>query len=307
MKKIGVLIITIVGLLGGLASCDKVEFPVVFESELDTTLYPGNYFDYDFPEFEENTNTLRNVVIADYTGHQCAYCPGAAAEAESIAETNPERIFIASIHGSAQIGGLGDFQKTSPEYPRDLTNPQGLEMASTFFQLGVGFGGNPRGTVSRVVDDAGKFFLFYSNWSDKTNEVLASDLKVNIQAKSAYFPETNGVYLHIETEFIQESTGTYNIVIYALENLFVGPQLYFDGMSTYTIEDFEHHDIHRGNLFDETWGRGIASGTETVGTKIRNDFSYKLPDGLTNTDMHFLVIVYNRETYEIEQVIKHKF
>ena len=68
-----------------------------------------------------------------------------------------------------------------------------------------------------------------------------------------------------------------------------------------------HHDIHIGNVYEETWGRGIASENTLGGTKISNEFTYEMPAGFTNEDMHFLILVFNRETYEIEQVIKHEF
>ena len=93
-------------------------------------------------------------------------------------------------------------------------------------------------------------------------------------------------------------------MVYALENSFVSPQKLPDGT---TDEDYVHHDIHIGNVFEETWGRGIASDITPAETKISTDFSYILPIGFTNEDMHFLVVVFNRDTYEIEQVIKHEF
>jgi hypothetical protein len=286
------------------AACDKVAFPNVIITDLDTNLYPGVFYEYEYPTFEENTNTLRNVVIADYTGHQCPFCPPAATIAEEIADENPGRVFIATIHASAENGGAGSFQKVTEEFPRDFMNPQGLEMASDFFNLGVGFGGNPRGNVSRIDYEPGLFFNFAVYWSEKTEEVLATELDVNIQAKSNYFDETGGGFIHVETEFLNDLDGTYNIVVYALENSFVSPQKLPDNS---VDEDYVHHDIHIGNVFEETWGRGITEGSAQAGTKILNDFSYTIPAGLTKDDMHFLVLVYNRETYEIKQVIKHEF
>ncbi|MFT5820606.1 MAG: hypothetical protein ACI8ZM_001851 [Crocinitomix sp.] len=285
-------------------ACDKVILPNVIITDLDTSLYTGVFYEYEFPTFDENTNTLRNAVIADYTGHQCPFCPPAATVAEEIADENPGRVFIATIHGSAEPGGAGSFQAVTDDFPRDFTNPQGLEMSSDFYNLGVGFGGNPRGNVNRVADDAGLFFTFAVDWSDNTNEILATELDINIQAKSNFFEETRGGFIHVETEFINDLDGTYNIVVYALENSFVSPQKLPDNS---VDEDYVHHDIHLGNIFEETWGRGIAEGTTQTGTKISNDFSYELPEGLTKDDMHFLVLVYNRETYEIKQVIKHEF
>lgn len=295
--------VLLVGLTLMNSSCDKIEYPNVIITDLDTNLYPGNFIDYDFPDFEPNTNTLRNIIIADYTGHQCTFCPPAATKAKEIEDAHPDRVFVASIHASAEPGGIGTFQETNATFTRDLTNPQGAEMGSTFAQASVGFSGNPSGNVNRVKGDDGKFFLAFGFWADKTDEVLATPLDINIQAKSTYFPSTSGVFLHVETEFLSDLDGDYNIVVYALENEWIGPQKF----PTETDLEYKHHNIHRGNLFGETWGRNIASGTTEAGTKFRNDFSYSLPDGLTNTQMHFLVLVYNRSTYEIMQVIEHHF
>lgn len=285
-------------------SCDKVIFPNVIITELDTALFPGSFIDYEYPEFEDNTNTNRNVVIADYTGHQCPFCPPAAAQAEAIEDANEGRVFVATIHASPENDGVGDFQKVTDDFPRDFTNPQGVEMAITFFNLGVGFSSNPKGTINRVPRDDGFYFLSNGDWAAKTDEVLATPLDVNIQAESNYYTETNGVFLHTETEFINDLEGNYNIVVYVLEDEYVSPQKLPDGS---TDEDYVHHDIHIGNLFDETWGRSVASGTIQAGTKVETEFSYELPEGMTNEDLHFLVLVYNRDTYEVMQVIKHKF
>ncbi|MBM3160651.1 MAG: hypothetical protein FJZ66_04875, partial [Bacteroidetes bacterium] len=69
-------------------SCDKVDdpYPLPYNTDLDTTLYPGNWSDYianEWPQFSSNTNTNRNVLIEDFTGHLCVFCPAAADEAHS--------------------------------------------------------------------------------------------------------------------------------------------------------------------------------------------------------------------------------
>ena len=302
--KISFIGLILIAVIFGATSCDKVTYPNVIITDLDTNLFPGNFIDYEYPTFDANTNTLRNVVIADYTGHQCPFCPPAAAQAESIVDANPGRVFVATIHASPENDGAGDFQKVSDDYPRDFTNPQGLEMAIEFYNLGIGFTSNPKGTINRVPRDDGFYFLSNGDWAAKTDEVLATTLDVNIQAKSNYYPATLGVFLHVETEFINELDGTYNIVVYALENEIVSPQKLPDGTRD---ETYVHHDVHLGNVFEETWGRTVAQNVTEAGTKVQTDFSYKLPDGLINTDMHFLVVVFNRETYEIKQVIKHEF
>jgi len=65
-------------------SCDKVDnpFPPAIQTDLDTTIYPGNWSDYlanEWPDFDAlpDDNPERNVLIEDFTGHNCSYCPAA--------------------------------------------------------------------------------------------------------------------------------------------------------------------------------------------------------------------------------------
>ena len=89
--------------LGGIlllsTSCDRVEnpYPLTVQTDLDTTLYPGNWGDYvanEWPVFTPNTNLFRNVLIEDFTGHQCVFCPAAADLAHALHESNPSRVLL---------------------------------------------------------------------------------------------------------------------------------------------------------------------------------------------------------------------
>ena len=289
-----------------IVSCDKVAYPYIIKTNLDTTLYPGNFRDYDFPTFESNPNTLRNALIEDYTGHRCTYCPNAAIVAHDIEEANPGRAFVASIHAGSSANGVTSFQEVLlPDYPTNFMNDQGLDMGATFFQEEVGFAANPMGNINRFKMDAlatDNFFYTAGNWTRITDSVLTTTLDVNITAKSSYFEESHGMFLHTNIEFLNNLEGTYNVVVYAIENERYAPQL---DNGEY-IPAYKHHNIHIGNLYDETWGRLVSSGSTAAGTAIRNDFSYKLPETLSKENMHFLIMVINRETYEVIQVIKHE-
>lgn len=292
------------------ASCDKVEFPNIPVEGVDTTLYPGVWAEYTAPAFTENSNTLRNVLIEDFTGHLCPNCPAGADIAAGIEEDNPGRVFVASLHAGPSNSGKTSFQALiPPKYDRDFTNPEVLEMGATFFQLGVGFVGNPRGAINRIQNESGEFMFAPGFWAEKTAAALATPLSVNIQAKSNYYEETNGVFLHVETDFEQSLEGTYNVVAYIIQNEIIDYQSVYLPSEGTTVDSshYHHHNVHMGNVFGETWGRTVKSGEISAGTKVVTNMSYKLPDGLTNEDMHFIIFVFNRETYEIMQVIEHEF
>ena len=184
-------------------SCDKVKnaYPAGgnVPLDLDTNLYPGNFADYVAPTFTLNTNINRNILIEDYTGHKCVFCPAAGALAIQIEEdvASGGRVFIASVHASPN--GLGPFQTTDAIFTTDFTCPEGLEYG-TFFNVGYGFTGNPRGTINRV-NLANDMFMGATNWQNAvTTQLAANTLVVNLQATADYFPTTRGTYLHVQID-----------------------------------------------------------------------------------------------------------
>ncbi|MEY4894995.1 MAG: hypothetical protein RL751_1817, partial [Bacteroidota bacterium] len=142
-----------------LPSCDRITnpYPPVVNLELDTTLYPGNWADYvanEWPTFTANTNTDRNILIEDFTGHNCSFCPAAGEIAHSIHESNPTRVFVASIHASNTNDGMSSFQSLNigQGYTVQFYNNESLELGAYFGTTLVnsGFFGNPAGTINRT-------------------------------------------------------------------------------------------------------------------------------------------------------------
>ena len=298
-------------ILSALSSCDKVTNPIKPSVDLDTTIFPGNWAN-DYPEISwtSNSNTNRNILLEDYTGHRCPNCPDAATEAAAIEAANPGRVFVSSIH--AGPGGISSFQEQAPDcglpsnpddkYCTELYNDESISFGQEF-QAGFGFFANPQGNINRLAPDGEEMFSLYNQWSGRVATQLADNvLDVNIQAQSNYYPSTNGFFLHTETDFINDMTGNYNIVVALIENEFIDWQD-VDGTAD---PDYHHHNVFRGCIDGLEWGRTISGGTN-AGDKTYLDYTYKLPAGKTNDDYHLLIYVADIATYEIVQVIKHEF
>lgn len=291
-------------------SCDHVKnpYPPEVNLELDTTLYPGLWSDYennDWPIFSENTNTNRNVLIEDFTGHKCVFCPAAADLAHALHEADPSRVYIASIHAGPD--GIGDFQSVSPpDYPLDFTNPEGVEIGLYFGENDGGFPGNPRGTVNRF--NNGTIFQSPTQWTSMVNDQLSSNnLKVNIQSDLNYYEETKGAFLHVELDPVDANVAeNLGITVYLLEDSLVGDQKMSDNSHN---SNYIHRDIHRGNLNASAFGRPVSS-EDLNGDKYYINYSFVVPnqlDGQYNaSNMHLLIYAFNTETWEIYQVIKQK-
>lgn len=318
MKKIFLNFVSASALIITLFSCDKVEniYPTsTFQTDLDTTFYPGNWSDYlanEVPDFGTITaSSDRNVIIEDFTGHNCSNCPQAATTAHNLHEGNPDRVFVASIHASPQ--GMSAFQATNNTYKTDFTNSVGLETGIYFGNLAnSGFAGNPSGSVNRVKAGTATFYPAGA-WSTKVSEVLASTLKVAMKSHLNYYEVTQGAYLHTEVEVLDNSLeGNLGMIVYLLEDSLVASQ----NVSSVHVPDYVHRDIHRKNISGQIWGRTLTPELKDENGKYYLDYSFAIPAQLTADgtatgvinaeNMHLLIYVYDKTTHEIYQVIKQK-
>jgi hypothetical protein len=320
MKKF-LFIIVLAGWV--LQSCDKVSnpFPPAINTDLDTTIYPGSWSDYianEWPDFDAlpDENPQRNVLIEDFTGHNCSYCPAAAEIAHDIHVNNPSRVFIASIHASNLPNGMSSFQDTnsSQGYTIPFWNSIGTQLGAYFGNSlpNSGFFGNPAGMISRT-NVGGEYFPASGSWATKTSEVLAAPLKVKMKAKLNYFETPkHGFFLHTEVEKIDNNlTNELAMVVYLIEDSLVGPQ---NVSNTYT-PNYVHRDIMRGTLDGTIWGRTLNSSVLGANGKYYLNYSYIIPNQLgpagsitthNAENMHVLIYVYDSVTLEIYQVIKKK-
>jgi hypothetical protein len=306
MKKL--IVFSSIALFGALISCDKVTnaYPKTGgTSELDWSLYPDGDSAYYasqglWPTFTANTNTLRNVMIEDFTGHRCNNCPNAANLLHTLEDNNPGRVFGASVHTSPL--GISSFQLETSSYPLVLYNDIALEIGTYFGNVaGTSFLGNPHGTVNRTLNGTDNT-AGPGQWTTLTNNALASNLKVNIQAQVNYFPTTRGVFLHTEVDKIDNTiSNDLGIVVYLIEDSIVGPQLM---PTTVTEQNYVHRDVLRGCIDGQAFGRTLSANYLGTNGKYYVNYSYPLPTQYNSDNMHLLIYVYDKVTMEIYQVIE---
>jgi hypothetical protein len=170
-----------------------------------------------------------------------------------------------------------------------------------------GFLGNPMGTVNR---NQGGFlntaWYFSSDWTGAVNNELASaPLLANLQVKCNYFAQTNGLFVHTESEFKDNLTGDYNLIIYLVRDTVIAPQKLNTGA---TEEEYHHHSALTDNI-NGTWGTQIASGSVSNGDLFYNDYTYQLTDPLVDTtyninNLSLITYLCDRNSFEVIQVVK---
>ncbi len=282
------------------SACDRIENPVIIhDTSLDWTLYPNDttVSPYPWPTWTANTNTLRNVLLEDYTGHTCINCPSAAVVAKTIEDNNPNRVFVMSVHASTTSG----YQVPElPHLPLDHRTEAGNEYAQVF---NVFF--NPAGTVNRTLT-GGNYYALNSAWTSMTATELSKPLDFNIQLQYNYYPQTNGLFIHTEVEALSDAAADqYTIINCLVRDTVIAPQIIPGG----TVEEEYHHHSMLTNNINGTWGTPIFEGGVSSGQKEYNNFTYKLPDPIADTtfridNLSIITFISKNDTYEVMQVIK---
>lgn len=308
MKKI----IYSLTLVAALWSCDKVEnpYPPKQEGALNESLYPGDFANYPWPTFEENTNTERNVLVEDFTGHKCVYCPAAADTAHKLMEDKEGRVFVSTIHSGPT--GEEAFQSfSSAPFTYNFTNPISIAIAKYIAGLpSSGFSGNPRGSISRKLYNNN--FAFAANqWRAATMDLLnTNDLKVNLQAVVNYYPETQGAFIHIEADILDENLDPNNLglIVGFYEDSIIKPQLYpsTSPYPNHINDNYVHRDLLKLHLNGDINGTTLVD-EYLVDGKYRFDYSYKISAPYTADNAHLLIYVVDKTTSEVYHVIKEKF
>jgi hypothetical protein len=308
-------------------SCDKVEHPYPkVNSSINWSLYPNgdsaHYAQNAWPVFTANPNTLRNALIEDFTGHQCVNCPAQTAFMESLIATNPARILGVGIHAGAT--GLTGFQVVDDHFPDVFYNDQGLEIGNYFGSIpGSTFIGNPRFAVSRTINNS-QYTSTAGGITQPTNNVLASALKVNLQAATNYYPSTRGLFLHVEVDKLDASvTSELGVVVYIIEDSAIARQIIptaddtdgtdanHDGVPEDPNPDginetYVHRNIMRGTIDGRAFGRTLTPADLDPNGKYYVMYSYQLPAQYNVDNMHLVIYVYNKTTLEIYHAIEHE-
>ena len=197
----------------------------------------------------------KKVVLEEFTGITCGYCPDGHAIAQNIQNNNPGNVFLINIHqgGFANPGNSGF----------DFRTPFGNALAA---QVGANF--YPSGTINRNSNA-----LSRSAWTSAANTALGQSSDVNVGVEADIDVQTNTITVHVEAFYTADSPESNNkLNVALLQNNTIGPQTdYANGNTT------EYNHMHRLVwLITGQWGEVIT--TTTAGTFIDETYTYDIPD-----------------------------
>jgi thiol-disulfide isomerase/thioredoxin len=279
MNRIVNLVIVIVLAIITVPACDIVEEPYLVPVGTGNDTIPGD-------------EKVRKVLLEDYTGQKCPNCPEAAEIAHALQEVYGEQLVLLTIHA-----GFYSVPDDSGDFTADYRTPEGDELNSYF-----GFPGYPAGMVNRA-EFSGSRILPKGSWEAAVEEQVSLDPQADIVITNNYNSVNRELECILETEYLEDLDGTYNICVFIIESGIVSPQLTSGGVN-YT---YEHNHVLRTSM-SGTWGEIAGSDGQAVGgTKVTNSYSLTLSPEWNDGNCSVVAFIYNTESLEIVQAEEEDF
>lgn len=205
----------------------------------------------------------KNVVLEEFTGIYCGFCPEGHAIAQDIQDANPDRVSLINIH----TGGFANPNGNHPDFRTDY----GAAIAGQ-----SNLAGYPAGTVNRHLfpgrsQGNNGTAMGRNFWTVSANEILDMESYVNIGAEATLDIQTGELIVHVEVYYTgdsPESTNKLNVAL--LQDNTKGPQSGGGQGNNY-------NHMHRlVDLLTGQWGEEIT--TTTQGSFIDRTFTYTIPE-----------------------------
>lgn len=131
----------------------------------------------------------KNVVLEEFTGIHCTYCPQGHQIAQGIQNANPNDVVLINIH-------TGSYANPNAGEP-DFRTPWGSAIAGQ-----SGLTGYPAGTVNRHLfpgmSQGSGTAMSRGNWSAASSQILAQSSYANVGLESFIDVETRELLVNVE-------------------------------------------------------------------------------------------------------------
>lgn len=252
------------------------------------------------PQFVSTEPANKNVIIEEYTGINCGYCPDGHKRVREYEAANPGRVFGINIHAGSYAANT-----YTTQWGNALMNQAQV----------TGF---PSGSINR------EYFTYYDNYYQQEitsmalgrdmfvscgNQILAQTSFVNVAAQASIDATTRVMTVNVEAYYTADAeTASNKLNVVLLQDSIIGPQSGASGNPSQVTSDGQY--IHMSMLRDMLtgqWGDDITApeGSTVIpaGTLIQRTYTYNIPGSISNELVklgHLRLIVFvAKDTKEI--------
>jgi hypothetical protein len=229
---------------------------------------------------------VRKVLLEDYTGQKCPNCPEAAELAHSLQTIYGDQLIILTVHA-----GYYSIPSATGEFTADYRTTEGNDLNSYF-----GFYAYPSGMVDRT-EYKGSRVLFKDDWEGAVAAQVDLPAQAVITMTNEYNASDRKLTCALETTFLEDLTGTFNICVFITESGIVSPQQTETGI----VQDYVHNHVLRASM-NGTWGDLVGGdGTAVANMKLSDQFELTLDQAWNEANCNVIAFIINTETQEVIQ------
>ena len=207
------------------------------------------------------TPSNRNVVLEEFTGINCGYCPDGHRIANEIKAANPGRVCVINIHQGSYAANT-----YTTSFGNALANQTGLE-------------GYPSGTVNRHVFSGSNTILNRGQWASAASNIMGMSSPVNIAADGTLDWSTRTLHIRVQLYYTASQTVTSNSLnIAIIQDNVIGSQSGMSANPDQVVGNQYNHMHMLRHLVTDQWGETI--NTIAAGTLVERTYDYVIPEQL---------------------------
>ena len=232
------------------------------------------------PKFVSTEQENRNVLIEEFTGRLCGYCPYGQVFVNELLTQYPGDVFTVNIHAPSSL---------SPTSYPNLNTTKGAEVYMAFNNGG----GIPAVTINRGETTHPAYA------STEVIPLLSEVAECNVGGEVLINEETRTATITVEVYYTANSASDVNyLTIMMSQDSILGEQA---GAETFNPEQMIGNQyVHMHTVRDyvtATWGDEIT--TTTAGTLVTKTYTYEIPEVIGDpngvnvdlSDIHFIAFV----------------
>ncbi len=221
--------------------------------------------------FVSTTPENKNVVLEEFTGISCTFCPDGHRIANDIYNNNPTDVVLINIHTGSYATPQGPGTDFNTIFGSAIAGQSNLS-------------GYPAGTVNRRVFAAlgqnGGTAMSRGNWQSASSQILNEPSYVNVAAQANLDISTRQLSVTVEAYYTGSSpVNTNKINVALMQNNIEGPQTGASNNPTAILPNGNYNHQHMlRHMLTGQWGDDITNTSS--GSFFTDTYTYTIPNDL---------------------------
>jgi len=270
--------------------CDKIKHPFIENNEnIDTSKCP-------VPQFPALINVYQKILVEDFTGHKCGYCPRAHIALKNLISTYGDTIVGVALHVSdyyANPDATGLFT-----YNFRTTEGTAIDQRYT-----ISNGGLPKGMINRTRYN-NSLIINNDSWATYIQSIIGAQPKVAIQIINNYNSTDSSFCTHLKITYLMEMNDTLMFFCGLTEDSIIKPQKNYDATPN-DVQNYVHMHVFRGSL-NGSFGVTLPNGAKKDSSVIKSYYYSLKQKDFIHKNLKIFAYVYKLNGDTVLQAEEHK-